>query len=228
MEWDNMAVIPVSTYEDWFGKQITRSSQKAIRASARKGVIVKEDLFNEEYIRGIMSIFNESPVRQGRKYWHYGKDFAAVEAENGTYYERSTYLGAYYDNEMIGYMKIVWDRQAGYVMQLVSKMAFLDKRPNNALLSEAVRLCSKRGVNYLTYGPYVYGNKGEDSLTNFKKANGCLKMNLPRYYVPLTTKGVLALKLNLHRDPRDLVPTWLRNRVVNVRHIWHGNPAIST
>lgn len=227
MELDNMAVIPVSTYEDWFCKQITRSSQKAIRASARKGVIVREDSFNEKYIQGIMSIFNESSIRQGRKYWHYGKSFDAVEEENGTYRERSSYLGAYCDDKMVGYMKIVWDSRAAYIMQLVSKMAFLDKRPNNALLSEAIRLCAERGIGYLTYGPYVYGNKGEDSLTGFKKANGCLRINLPRYYIPLTPKGVLALGLNLHRDPKDLVPRWLRDRLISFRNLWYSNPATS-
>ena len=153
-----------------------------------------------------MSIFDESPVRHGRKYWHYGKDFAAVQEENGTYRERSTFLGAYLKDEMIGYMKIVWDTRSAAIMQILSKMEFLDKRPNNALLSEAVRLCSERGVNHLLYERFVYGNKGEDSLTRFKESNGFVRMDLPRHYVPLTHKGSIALRLGLHRDSKDLVP----------------------
>jgi len=27
------------------------------------------------------AIFNESPTRQGRKFWHYGKDFATVKKQ---------------------------------------------------------------------------------------------------------------------------------------------------
>lgn len=223
MEWDNMAVIQVSSYDVWFREQISRSSQKAIRAGEKKGVVVREDLFNEKYIRGVMSIYNESPIRHGRKYWHYGKDFSAVQSENGTYRERSTFLGAYFNGEMIGYMKIIWDLHSASIMQIVSKMAFLDKRPNNAFLSEAVKLCSERGIKYLFYGPFVYGSKGEDSLTSFKKANGFIKVNLPRYYVPLTSKGGIALRLGLHKNPKDMMPQWLRTRFINIRDKWYSS-----
>lgn len=221
MEWDNVAVIPVSSYDTWFREQISSASRRNIRASEKKGMVIRADQFDEKYIHGIMSIFDESPVRHGRKYWHYGKDFAAVQAENGTYRERSTFLGAYLKDEMIGYMKIVWDTRSAAIMQILSKMEFLDKRPNNALLSEAVRLCSERGVNHLLYERFVYGNKGEDSLTRFKESNGFVRMDLPRYYVPLTHKGSLALRLGLHRDPKDLVPQWMRRRLLEFRDNWY-------
>ena len=92
MEWDNVAVIPVSSYDTWFREQISSASRRNIRASEKKGLVIRADQFDEKYIHGIMSIFDESPVRHGRKYWHYGKDFAAVQEENGTYRERSTFL----------------------------------------------------------------------------------------------------------------------------------------
>jgi hypothetical protein len=221
MEWDNVAVIPVSSYDTWFREQISSASRRNIRASEKKGMVIRADQFDEKYIHGIMSIFDESPVRHGRKYWHYGKDFAAVQAENGTYRERSTFLGAYLKDEMIGYMKIVWDTRSAAIMQILSKMEVLDKRPNNALLSEAVRLCSERGVNHLLYERFVYGNKGEDSLTRFKESNGFVRMDLPRYYVPLTHKGSIALRLGLHRDPKDLVPQWMRKRLLDFRDNWY-------
>lgn len=221
MEWDNVAVIPVSSHDTWFREQISSACRRNIRASEKKGVIVKADQFDEKYVHGIMSIFNESPIRHGRRYWHYGKDYAAVKAENGTYVERSTFLGAYFKDEMIGYMKIVWDTRSAAIMQILSKMEFLDKRPNNALLSEAVRLCSEREVNYLLYERFVYGNKGEDSLTRFKESNGFIRMNLPRYYVPLTPKGSIVLRLGLHGDPKDLMPQWLRRRFLGIREKWY-------
>lgn len=221
MEWDNVAVIPVSSYDTWFREQISSATRRNIRASEKKGVVVRAEQFDERYIRGIMSIFNESPVRAGRRYWHYGKDFAAVEAENGTYRERSTFLGAYVDDEMIGYMKIVWDADSAAIMQILSKTEFLDKRPNNALLAEAVRLCASKNIKYLLYERFVYGSKGEDSLTRFKASNGFIRMNLPRYYIPLTSKGSLALRLGLHRNVKDLVPQWLRVRFVEFRNKWY-------
>jgi|CXWL01.1.fsa_nt_gi hypothetical protein len=221
MEWDNVAAIPISSHDTWFREQISSASRRNIRTSEKKGVVVRADPFDEKYIHGVMSIFNESPVRHGRPYWHYGKDFEAVHAENGTYRERSTFLGAYLKDEMIGYMKIVWDTRSAAIMQILSKTEFLDKRPNNALLSEAVRLCSDRGINYLLYERFVYGNKGEDSLTRFKESNGFIRMDLPRYYVPLTFKGSIALKLRLHGDLKNLVPQWLYRRLLDFRDKWY-------
>ncbi len=223
MEWDNVAVIPVSSHETWFREQISSASRRNIRASEKKGVEVRVTEFDEKYIHGVMSIYNESPIRGGRKYWHYGKDFVTVQAENGTYRERSTFLGAYFQDEMIGYMKIVWDTHSAAIMQILSKIEFRDKRPNNAFLSEAVRLCSERKIPYLLYERFVYGNKTDSSLTRFKRENGFVRMDIPRYYAPLTFTGSMSLKLGLHTDPTDMIPQWLRGRLVDMRDTWYAN-----
>ena len=217
-----MAVIPVSTYDTWFREQISSASRRNIRASEKKGVVVRAAQYDEQYIQGIMSIYNESPIRGGRKYWHYGKGFAAVETENGTYRERSTFLGAYVKDEMVGYMKIVWDTHSAAIMQILSKLEFRETRPNNAFLSEAVKLCAEKKIPYLLYERFVYGNKTESTLTRFKRENGFIRMDIPRYYVPLTLKGRLALKLGLHKDPKDMIPEWARTRLLDIRDKWNA------
>ena len=222
MEWDNVAAIPINTHENWFREQISSASRRNIRTSEKKGITVKVEAYDDRYVRGIMSLYNESPVRAGRKSWHYRKPFEAVEAENGTYRERSSYLGAYLQNEFIGYMKIVWDTRSAAIMQILSKLEYRDTRPNNALLSHAVKLCEQRGVRHLLYERFVYGNKGEDSLTRFKKDNGFIRVDLPRYYIPLTMKGQLALFFGLHRDAKDLVPQRVRKQLVDLRDRWYS------
>ena len=222
MEWDNVAVIPVSSYDTWFREQISSASRRNIRASEKKGLVVRAAQYDEKYIQGIMAIYNESPIRGGRRYWHYGKDFSTVESENGTYRERSTFLGAYLEGEMIGYMKIVWDTNSAAIMQILSKMEARDTRPNNAFLSEAVKLCAERKIPYLLYERFVYGNKTDSTLTRFKRENGFIRMDIPRYFVPLTPKGLVALKLGLHRDPKDLIPRWLRSRLHEIRDRWYA------
>lgn len=223
MELDNVAAIPVTSHERWLKEQISAATRRNIRTSEKKGITVRVDEYDERYVRGIMSIYNESPMRAGRKFWHYGKAFDVVESENGTYRERSTFLGAYCENEIVGYMKIVWDVRTAAIMQIISKLEYRDRRPNNALMSEAVRLCAKRGVSHLLYERLVYGNKGEDSLTRFKKENGFIRMDLPRYYIPLTTKGKIALALGLHRELKEVVPSGLRQRLVKWREKWYAN-----
>ena len=222
MEWDNVAAIPVSTHENWLREQISSASRRNIRTSEKKGVTVRVEPYDEKYVRGIMSIYNESPIRAGRKFWHHGKPFEVVEAENGTYRERSTYLGAYLQDEFIGYMKIVWDTRSAAIMQIISKLEYRDRRPNNARMSHAVKLCAERGVKYLLYERLIYGNKGEDSLTRFKRENGFIRMDLPRFYIPLTLKGKIALMFGLHREMKEIVPQRLRQQLVDLRDKWNA------
>lgn len=221
MEPDNVAVVPISTHEAWFREQISSASRRNIRTSEKKGVVVRAVPFDESYVRGIKSIFDESPIRAGRRYWHYNKDLSAVEKENGTYRERSTFLGAFFQGELIGYMKIVWDVRSAAIMQVLSKMEFLDKRPNNALLSEAVRLCSERHIPYLLYERFVYGNKTDSSLTRFKRENGFVRMDLPRYYIPLCNKGELILRFGLQRQLKERLPQWLTAPLLELRTRWY-------
>ncbi|HQO64475.1 MAG TPA: GNAT family N-acetyltransferase [Syntrophorhabdus sp.] len=220
-EWENYAVLPVSTYENWFQKQISSATRRNIRASEKRGVTIQISEFDDNYIKGIMSIYNESPVRQGRKYSHYGKDFETVKKENGTYSERSTFFAAYHKNEMIGYQKIVWDRQTAAIMQILSKMANRDSRPNNAFLSEAVRQCCNRGVKYLLYEKFTYGKKTGDSLSQFKENNGFIRMDVPRYYVPLTIRGMIAIRLKLYKNIKERLPEQIMKPLRNMRSRWY-------
>ena len=224
-ELDNYAVLPVSTYDEWFGRQIPSSTRQMIRASAKRGTVVRASAYDDAYIEGIMSIYNEIPVRRGRQFWHFGKSFEAVKAENETYAERSTYLAAYRGDEMIGCLKMVWDTETASIMQLLSKISSRDLKPNNALLSEVVRQCCLRNVSYLLYGPFDYGNKVADSLTRFKQSNGFSRMDVPRYYVPLTRVGALALRLGFHKKLAERVPEWVAAPLRDLRTKWYKRHA---
>lgn len=222
-ELDNYAVLPLSTYEHWFQHQIPATTRRNIRASEKRGIITRVCEYDNAYVLGIRSIYNETPIRAGRKFWHFGKDLEMVRRENGTYAARSTYLAAYHGGEMVGYLKIVWDRRTAAIMQILSKTAVRDCRPNNALLAEAVRQACTRGVEYLLYERFDYGKKTGDSLTRFKQSNGFLRMDIPRYYVPLTIKGALALRLGLHKNLKDRLPEWIAARLRNLRARWYMN-----
>ena len=69
----------------------------------------------------------------------------------------------------------------------------------NALIAKAVEVCAEKQAPYLVYGSIDYGKKGSTSLADFKRHNGFEKINLPRYYVPLTLKGRIALNSNFHK-----------------------------
>jgi len=224
MEWDNMAVLPVTTFDEWMAKQIDFKVRNKVRKATKNGVVVQEVPFDDAYVRGIHSIYNESPVRQGKPFWHYGKDLETVKKMNATFMDRSIFIGAYFEGNLIGFVKLVFDEnrtQAG-LMQIVSMIGHQDKAPTNALIAQAVRSCADRGIPYLWYANMSYGKKQTDGLADFKRHNGFVKVDVPRYYVPLTLVGRLALWTGLHHGIFHWVPEALIEKYRSVRRRWYA------
>jgi hypothetical protein len=224
MEWDNMAVLPISTFDDWMTKQIDFKVRNKIRKAAKNGVDVREVPFDDALVQGIEAIYNESPIRQGKPFWHYGKQFDDVRRMNGTFMERSIFIGAFFEGSLIGFVKLVTDegRSQGGLMQIVSMIRHRDKAPTNALIAQTVRSCAERGIPSLWYANMSYGKKQGDSLADFKRHNGFRKIELPRYYVPLTVVGRMALRLGLHHSMTDWIPEPVAATYRRVRSLWYA------
>ena len=224
MEWDNMAALRVSTFDEWMTKQIDFKTRNKVRKSAKAGVVVREVPFDDALIRGISAIYNESPIRQGMRFWHYGKDLETVRRINGTFMDRSIFIGAFFEGNLIGFVKLVADEdrsQAG-LMQIVSMIRHRDKAPTNALIAQSVRSCAERGISYLWYAQMSYGTKQRDSLADFKRHNGFQKIELPRYYVPLTVAGRMAFRLGLHHSMADWIPEPVVAAYRRIRKQWYA------
>jgi hypothetical protein len=221
MEWDNFAVIPITTFSNWWDKRVESSVRRAVRKAAKAGVAVKLVKFDDAFVQGIVGINNETPIRQGRLFWHFQKSFEAVKRENSTYEERNTFLGAYYQDELIGFIRLTYCDGVANIVQLLSMMKHYDKRPANALIAKAVEICEQKKIRYLLYYNYVY-NDPNSSLTEFKRRNGFEKVLLPRYYVPLTIKGRIALSWGLHRGLRKRVPQAVAMQLLKLRSLWYA------
>jgi hypothetical protein len=216
-EYDNIAAIKISSFENWWKNQINDKTRNIARKAGKKGVEIKVAEFNDEFVNGIKGIYDETPIRQGRPFWHYKKDFKTVRDENITYSERSDYVGAYFENELIGFIKMVYVGEYANLMQIISKICHRDKSPTNALISKAVEICASKGIKYLTYGSFIYGNKGVDHLTEFKINNGFEKIEVPKYYIPVTLKGKIIIKLSLIHGFSKFIPTKILNFMLDYR-----------
>jgi hypothetical protein len=224
MEWDNFAVLPVSTFDNWWTHQIGFKARNKAKQAGKKGVTVREVAFDDNLARGISEIYNECPIRQGRPFAHYGKSIAAIHQITATFLESSIFVGAYFNDDLIGFAKLIVDQtgtQAGTV-HLLSKMCHRDKAPTNALIAEIVRICEKRGISYFVYSKFAYGNKSSDSLSDFKESNGFSRINLPRYYVPLTMFGSAALRMGLHRGVMEMLPMAFITKARQYRNSWYN------
>lgn len=224
MEMDNLAVLPVSTYDHWWTKQVDNKTRNMCRKGLKAGVEVRETEFNDDLVRGIWEIYNECPVRQGRAFRHYGKDLPSVQREMATFLDTSIFLGAYVRERLIGFIKLTYDgagKQVG-IMSIVSMIRERDRAPTNALLAQAVATCADRGFQWLIYSNFARGNRQRDSIADFKKNNGFQRVDLPRYYVPMNAAGSVAFTLGLHRPLTDFIPTYLLDKYREMRAQWYA------
>jgi hypothetical protein len=216
IEWEEIAVLPVSTYEHWWKTQIKSRVRNHIRKSEKEGLTVKEVPYDDDFVRGMTAIFNESQIRQGRRFWHFGKDFDTVKQQFSRFIFRERMIGAYFEGEMVGFMMLADAGRFALTGQIISSLKHRDKSPNNALMAKAVEICAASKLPYL-----IYLFWSEDSLAEFKRRCGFERVRVPRYYVPLTRKGALALKLGAQRGWKALVPEKLKARLKRARALWN-------
>jgi len=224
MEWDNLAVLSISTFDEWWKKTIGFKARNKAKQAQKKGAVIREVPFDEDLVRGIWEIYNETPVRQGRRFPHYGKSLDAVRKMSATYLDCSIFIGAFFEDKLIGFIKLTTDEertQAG-LMHIVSLIGQRDKAPTNALVAQAVRSCAERNISQLVYSHFSYGKKETSSLSDFKERNGFQRVDLPRYYVPLSPLGSLAFRLGLHRKFIELLPGPVVAKAREVRDSWYN------
>lgn len=218
-EIDNVAAIRTDDFASWW-EGLPQEARKNTRRSAKRGVEVRVAAYDDALVAGIKNIYDETPVRQGRKFWHYGKPVDAVYRENASYLDRAEFLGAYLGAELIGFIKYVFVDDSARIMQILCLNAHQDKRPIIALIVKAAERCHQRGAKYLIYGKHTYGKKSDSSITEFKRRLGFEKIELPRYYAPLSLSGRLALKLNAHRSLQELLPASVVSTLLDARAWW--------
>jgi hypothetical protein len=217
--FDNAAVIRTDDYKAWW-EGLPQEARKNTRRAAKKGIEIRPAAFDDDFATGIKAIYDETPIRQGRKFWHYGKDLETVKRENATYLDRSEFFGAYYSGLLVGFMKLVYVDHAARIMQILCLNAHQDKRPMIALIARAAEICHRKGLKYLIYGKFTYGRKTDSSIAEFKRRLGFEQKDFPRYYIPLSWRGRIALKLGVQTGWLGLLPPALINQLLNIRTWW--------
>jgi hypothetical protein len=224
VESENLAVLPISTFEHWWDKQLRSYPRNRARQAGKKGVVLREVDLNEDLFKGICEIYNESPIRQGKRFPHYGMTMEQAREYASTFVDQSIWIGAFLGGQMIGFVKLVMDetRTQACMVHILSMIQHKDKAPANALIAQAVKSCADRAIPYLVYEHFSYGKKEGDSLSHFKEVNGFQRVDLPRYYIPLTPLGGLALRYSWHRRMADHFPEPLLAKIRDLRTSWYN------
>ena len=215
-EWRYVAAIPVTEYKHWLQMQISPKARNKIKKSAKFGVVIQETELSDELVRGIMDIFNQSPVRRGKRFWHYGKDFETVKNEMSLDLSESIFITAYHGKELIGFIKLLLADRYAMLTLILDKMDHRDKAPMNGMIAKAVEICAGRKVPHIVYMMWRRGGHGD-----FQESTGFERIPIPEYFVPLTLKGKIALRLGLHRGVRGLIPERIMVWLLALRATWY-------
>ena len=217
-EIETLSAIPLKGFQHWWEKQIKSDTRKKAKRAEKRGIKIKVVPLDDALVRGVMGIFNETPVRRGKPFWHYGKSFEVLKEELSRDLDRSKFIGAYEGEGLVGFVKLVCapGRFANPGL-IVSKLEARKKYVNNALLAKSVELCSEGGLPYLTYTKWRRGTQAD-----FLIRHGFEKTSIPRYWIPLTKRGAVAMELGFHRDIRTYIPDRLMGILLDLRGAFYS------
>jgi hypothetical protein len=219
-EWSSVAAVKLASFKDWWEK-LPQETRKNVRRAQKRGVVVGVRTFDDELVAGISEVNNDSPVRQGIRNAHYGKSLDQVRKDHSAFVDRSDFICAFLGDEIIGFLKLVYRGEVASILNLATKARHSDKRPANALVAKAVELCEARGISFITYGQFNYGNKRDSPLREFKVRNGFEEILKPKFYVPLTRWGALCMKMKLHRGVLGILPNNMIAMGIGARGKWY-------
>jgi hypothetical protein len=207
---DNVAMLKITSLDAWLDI-VGKKTRNMIRRAEKSNVQISVVALTPNLSESIWKIYNETPFRQGRAFPHYGESLKSV-TDNMAMPQKSTFIGAYHGGELVGFIQIIYGDNIAIISQILSLQKHWDKAPNNALIAKAVEVCAGNGNHWLMYGRI--GN--HPSLDKFKESNGFKKYPIARYYVPVTWKGKLALRIGLHREFKDVLPQLLKDPLIPV------------
>jgi hypothetical protein len=210
---EDFALLNLNSYDEWL-KNIGKKTRNMVRKAEKSGIRTSLAEPNGKLAEGIWKIYNETPIRQERGFPHYGISLQQVTRDILPR-QNCTYVGAYFQDELAGFIQLVNGDNIAIISQILSMQKHLDKAVNNALLAKAIEVCAGKGVKWIMYG----GMGNHPSLDNFKQSNGFTRIQLTRYYVPITRKGKVATKLGLHKEVKDRLPQPMKHIFIPI-HNW--------
>jgi hypothetical protein len=219
-EWESIAAIHLVSFTEWW-EGLPQETRKNVRRAQKRGVQVRISDFDDKLIEGIRGVNDDSPLRQGTANAYFGKSFDETKERYGEFAGRCDFICAYFGDELIGFLHLIYRGDVASILNLTTKSSHFDKRPSNALVAKAAEICYAKGISYITYGLFNYGNKHDSPLREFKIRNGFKEILVPRFFVPLTLWGKLCIKANLHRGLVGFLPHSVITAGVGARSRWY-------
>lgn len=194
-----VALLSFTSFEKWFST-IRKETRNDIRKSKKEGVRVEiVDNASPELSGEILSIFRESPFREGRYFegyhlWNEKKIQSAFRTTGNI-----LTVVAKYNGRIVGVSRLLYRGKNAKVM---THMVSLSGRSSirgaaSAMLAADIEYLAEKGVRYLTYGKSGVISK----LDQFRKHNGFESIEVNYNYLPLSLKGNGYCRLGIYQPP---------------------------
>ena len=221
MEWESVAAVHLVRFKEWW-ENLPQETRKNVRRSHKRNVTVRIREFDDDLIESIRRVNDDSPLRQGVRNAYYGRSFDETKKLYGEFTGRSDFICAHLDHEIIGFLHLIYRGNVASILNLTTMPSHFDKRPANSLLAAAMQICEAKGISYVTYGLFNYGNKRDSPLRDFKVRCGFEEILVPRYFIPLTSWGALCIKAKLHRGLIGILPSSAITVALRIRALWYN------
>jgi hypothetical protein len=210
---DNIALLQIDSFYEWWEK-VGKKTRNMVRKAEKEGVKVEVVEPSDKLVEGIWRIYNETPIRQGRSFSHYGQSLESVR-DMVFNTKKGIFIEARVGDELVGFIQLVYGDNLVVTTQILSLQKHWDKAVNNVMLAKAVEVCAKNSHRWLMYGRMGKGSS-HPSLDKFKENNGFVRYPLNRYYVMLSKKGKVAVNLGLHKQIKDRLPESVKPQIIPV------------
>ncbi|TRO45966.1 hypothetical protein E2P60_06215 [Candidatus Bathyarchaeota archaeon] len=205
---DNIALLKVTTYNEWW-KNVGKKTRNMVRKGQKSGIKTEVVEPNEKLAEGIWKIYNETPIRQGRAFPHYGTSLQQVKKTVSSA-KNCTFIGAFLQDELAGFIQLIYGDKIAIISQILTLKKHSDKAVNNSLIAKTVEVCGAKQLEWIMYGRM--GN--HPSLDKFKQNNDFSRFTVTRYFVPITKKGRIVAKMGLHREAKDMLSQPLKYQLI--------------
>jgi diadenosine tetraphosphatase ApaH/serine/threonine PP2A family protein phosphatase len=195
-----LSLLSFTSYDEWW-KGLHFKVRNKVRKAEKTGVVLRTAKLDDDFVRGVQGIYNEWPIRQGRKFWHYGKNLETIKRDLSSFPECTSFIGAYHNDELIGFMKLFAGDHIVRTVHIISKLSHRDKCVMDAFIAKGVKVCDDMKISNFHYGDWT-----SNSLGVFRQKFGFAPHDCRAYFAPLNWRGQLALNAKLHRSLRERLP----------------------
>ncbi len=217
-------ILPLSKGFEYIWKnKFNKKARNLVRKFLRSGGKVELLKNPLNYVDDIMEINLSKPLRQGRPlpetYTRKDLVIQILERNIRDKGEHFRVYGAFIKDKLVAYAYVSEHNGYAYISRFLTHAKYFKYAASNGLLSFIIESLCKEGVKVVQYG---YWSRHYEGVNHFLQQHGFEKGEVRAYYIPLTMKGSLVLKMfkTLYKIKESFIGDFFR-KYSSIRMLYH-------